>query len=75
MTPNYYDPYYGDLQKGTPNFGKPPFICSFAGAYSKDYIVFRVCLARGKNRNERKGLGFSVKDQVYWDFLGGPWKQ
>ena len=45
-------------------------ICSFAGAYSKDYIMFRVCLARGKNRNERKGLGFSVKGQVYWDFLG-----
>ena len=23
-TPIYYGPYYGDPQKGTPNFGKPP---------------------------------------------------
>ena len=21
----YYNPYYGDPQKGTPNFGKPPY--------------------------------------------------
>ena len=24
-TPIYYNPYYRDPQKGTPNFGKPPF--------------------------------------------------
>ena len=24
-TPKYYSPYYWDPQKGTPNFGKPPY--------------------------------------------------
>ena len=23
MNPNIYNPYYGDPQKGSPNFGKP----------------------------------------------------
>ena len=26
QTPKYYSPYYGDPPKGTPNFGKPPYI-------------------------------------------------
>ena len=26
QTPKYYNPYYRDPQKGTPNFGKPPLI-------------------------------------------------
>ena len=28
IDPKYYNPYYGDLQNGTPNFRQPPYILS-----------------------------------------------
>ena len=48
--PIYYNPYYRDPQKGTPNFGKPPCRC------------FTRTVTRGLDcRSTRvRGLGFGV---------------
>ena len=31
-TPKYYSPYYGDPQRGTPNFGKLPYNGDLGGS-------------------------------------------
>ena len=38
----YYNPYYGDPQKGTANLGKPPYRGGYYGDYSGGYSEFRI---------------------------------
>ena len=48
QTPKYYNPYYRDTQKGTPNFGKPRI-------YDHIIIIIQLLLRGG---GSTEALGF-----------------
>ena len=68
-TPKYYNPYYRGPQKGTPNFGKPPYdLGSWARLCVQEHLAkVRVFRCRGTGGNPKPktlnpkpytGLGF-----------------
>ena len=55
-TPIYYNPYYGDPQKCTPNLGKPPYRLPKRGEKLRRRKTLRLGLTRGGTQFDNKAV-------------------